>query len=1505
MLMEIADRDLVITYLIYGVCLVLLVAGLLLLARRRAPRNRAQERASRTEPNGTAAALERMVAERTQALTGSLASLQRERALADNLLNSVPAIVLLLTPDGAIERVNPYFEKLTGYRLDEIRGKDWFTTFIPERERSRILKLFKRAASGSPTRSNVNAIRLRNGEERLIDWSDSLIRDAEGTVVSLLAVGHDVTVPKQTETLLRESEAKYRGLIEGLDEMMFRMHLADGRYEYVSPSAERVIGISAETLLADPMHIARVIHPNSRPFFETAWAELQGGHVRPLYEYEIVDSRGQERWIVQSNSAVRDPSGKLIAIEGVCRDATDQKRIEQRLRESEELYRSLYESMRDAFVLVRMDGRIVDCNPAYQQMLGYSKEELCRLTYMDLTPKLWHEMEKQIVKEQLLTRGYSDIYEKEYRRKDGSVFPIEIRAFLRRGADGGMIGSWAIVRDISARKEIERELRRSRELLENAVAVAGVGIFDHDLIADTIYGSPQLRETCGWSPEEPLTMEEFKDRIHPEDRDRVLEAVMRSHDPAGSGRFEVEHRIRRRDTTVRWLSARGQTFCESTGGEVRPVRTIGAVLDVTMHHAAEEALRESEGRLRQAQSMAKVGNWTLDIASGQLWWSDEVFGIFGIDQDQFGASYESFLAAIHPDDRDAVSKAYETSVANRTSYQITHRLRMPDGGIKWVEERCQTTYDGEGKAVRSSGTIQDITERIEAEQEIRQRESWLRAILENSPAEIVLKDRDLKLIAASKNVAEERGSTMRDVIGKTTHDFFPPDIAAIYEAADRKVLESNEAVHQDVREIGQDGERYIHNVKFPLRDDTGRTIGIGSLSTDVTEFKRIGRGMQALSTELIALEGPAFYELAAMRLAQLLDVDFSFITRIDAQHIGEARTIAMVENRTLRPNETYNLAGTPSEAVVKGRSCIVEQGAQARFPADLYLAGKGIEAYAGEPLVDQGGQVLGHVAVMSRRPFRDVPIVGTLLKIFSVAIAAAVVRERNRRQYIDLFEFAPSGMVMVDRQGRIALINHQSEEMFGWTRSELLGKPIEILVPPERRTAHEAHRARYYADSKKRQMTSGRAVLRARRKDGTEFPVEIDLAPVQSESGTMIAAAVRDVTNRQLLEAELAQATKMEAIGKLTGGMAHDFNNYLGVIIGNLDLLRERSIPDAGARKLIAAALAGALRGAEVTQSLLAFARRQPLDVDCVDLNSRVLGIAKLLARTLGKGTKIVTKLAPDLWSVKVDGAQLDSCIVNLAGNARDAMPEGGTVTISTKNVRLDELYAKASPGVAVGDYVLVEVSDTGGGMTEEVQARAFEPFFTTKGPSHGSGLGLSMVYGFVKQSGGHIKLYSEVGHGTSVRIYLPRGYLEAGTRPDTPPIETVPHGSGEVVLVVEDNQDLREASMAQLALLGYNVLEADGSEAALAAIERGGKRVDLLFTDVVMPGSLDGYELAKAVTAHNPDIRVLLASGFPGETLSRSENHERKWQLLRKPYRMEELGKAAHAALHQAPPRG
>jgi CheY-like chemotaxis protein len=374
---------------------------------------------------------------------------------------------------------------------------------------------------------------------------------------------------------------------------------------------------------------------------------------------------------------------------------------------------------------------------------------------------------------------------------------------------------------------------------------------------------------------------------------------------------------------------------------------------------------------------------------------------------------------------------------------------------------------------------------------------------------------------------------------------------------------------------------------------------------------------------------------------------------------------------------------------------------------------------------------------------------------------------------------------------------------------------------------------------------------------------------------------------------------KMEAVGQLTGGVAHDFNNLLGIIIGNLDIAAEQAASDPQQREIILEALNGALRGAELTRRLLAFSRKQPLQPAVVDLNQGLPQIAGMLRRTLGEQVTVELHPGPTLWPVKVDPAQLDEAILNLAINARDAMPKGGTVSIETLNVRLDHDYAAANPDAAPGEYVQLSVSDTGTGMSAEVIERCFEPFFTTKGIEKGTGLGLSMVYGFVKQSGGHIKIYSELGHGTSVKVYLPRSDGDAIGRARAANGDDAPAQGTELVLMVEDNKDLRVVTLKQLTDLGYRTLEAENAHAALKILAER-PDVDLLFTDIVMPGGMTGTELAREARRLYPKLKILLTSGYTARAMANGFHDIEGLELLNKPFRKRDLAQRLRTVLER-----
>jgi PAS domain S-box-containing protein len=481
---------------------------------------------------------------------------------------------------------------------------------------------------------------------------------------------------------------------------------------------------------------------------------------------------------------------------------------------------------------------------------------------------------------------------------------------------------------------------------------------------------------------------------------------------------------------------------------------------------------------------------------------------------------------------------------------------------------------------------------------------------------------------------------------------------------------------------------------------------------------------------------------------------------------------------------------------------------------------------------------------------------------------------------------------------RYLLINAAGERLLGRDRSEILGKTERDLFPPdEAATVVEANKA-VAASGQPRTLTDRKLTA------GSDVrTVETRMVPLAIGNGgpVMILAIIRDISERRSREEQLRQLQRLDAVGRLTGGVAHDFNNLLAIIQGNSELLRSQLEDGSAAAEMSDDVIGAAERGAELVRRLLAFARMQHLEPEPVDLNIRLPNILGLLERSLGENVTVQIKPAKRLWRAIVDPTQVDDALVNLAINARDAMPDGGTLTIETRNVSLDEDYSAHHVEVTAGDYVMLAVSDTGTGMPPDVIARAFEPFFTTKEEGKGTGLGLSQVFGWIKQSGGHIKIYSEVGYGTTVKLYLPRAKGRS-TEKEAEAETTTPTGD-ETIFVVEDNPKVRITVIRQLAGLGYKTVEAESGDRALELVEEG-LAFDLLLTDVVMPGGITGYQLADQLRARRPGLRVLFTSGYT--ELAASDGHStRNDPLLSKPYRKQDLGRMVRAVLDGPPPNG
>ena len=494
-------------------------------------------------------------------------------------------------------------------------------------------------------------------------------------------------------------------------------------------------------------------------------------------------------------------------------------------------------------------------------------------------------------------------------------------------------------------------------------------------------------------------------------------------------------------------------------------------------------------------------------------------------------------------------------------------------------------------------------------------------------------------------------------------------------------------------------------------------------------------------------------------------------------------------------------------------------------------------------------------------------------------------------------ETAVDGFILIDSRGRILLFNPACERLFGYRADEVFQENVKLLMPQTYSLHHDDYLRNFLRTGERKIIGIGREVV-GRRKDGSTFPMDLSVGEAKQDGESIFVGIIHDLTERKLTERQLQQAQKMEMVGQLSGGIAHDFNNLLTVIVGNAEYLSEQLKSRLDLRQLADDICQAGERGAELTRRLLAFSRRQLLRPRAIDCHELIASTCKLLKRTLRENIEVTTAFNADAIFAFADSGQLESAVLNLALNAQDAMAAGGRLTISTGIASLDDNDQGVHPDIESGEYAMIAVTDNGEGMTSDVAARAFEPFFTTKEVGKGSGLGLSMVYGFVKQSNGHVSIYSEPGLGTTVRIYLPNVTLN-GSRSSSQPAadeDALPRGN-ETILVVEDDPFVRSSVILRVESLGYKVvLAVDGREAVMKL--RTNPEIDMLFTDIVMPGGMSGWEVAELAQQMRPGLPTVFTSGYALEALVDQGRAPVKSIVLTKPYRKAELAHRLREAL-------
>ena len=775
-----------------------------------------------------------------------------------------------------------------------------------------------------------------------------------------------------------------------------------------------------------------------------------------------------------------------------------------------------------------------------------------------------------------------------------------------------------------------------------------------------------------------------------------------------------------------------------------------------------------------------------------------------------------------------------------------------------------------GEIIGAAKIARDVSEERRAQAALVREMEERRQIFETSLDLIVVTDRSGLLLHVSPSVKDILGYAPDEMVGRNAIDFIYP--------GDLHNTRNEMRLARSGRAMRNFECRYVH------RD--GRIVSLswtGMWSEPVQKHFFSGRDM---TEQKIAEE--------KFRLA----VDASPVGILMTDGAGEI-VLANAETERMFGYDRGDLLGRTVET-------LVPDGLRARHAAhrhaftalsDSHRMGPGREL---QGLRKDGSQFPLEIGLNPIHTPHGLLVLGMLVDVTESRKAKEELldSERMARGIIDT---ALDAFVQMDETGAVVEWNRQAEAVFGWSRAEAVGRRLAELIVPQRYRGRHSYGLAQYLQRGTSAVLGRRFEIEALRRDGKEIKIELSVTALRRRGGHMFNAFVRDLTDKIAADEHLRQAQKMETIGQLTGGIAHDFNNILTVITGTIEILEEGVAEDPGLATIARMIDEAALRGAELTQRLLAFARRQPLQPRTTDINTLIVDAAKLLRPTLGEHIEIESAFDEEAWPALVDPGQLSNALINLAVNARDAMPEGGKLVLETGNVQLDENYARMHDEVASGPYVMIAVSDTGHGIPAGIRDKVFDPFFTTKGTGKGTGLGLSMVYGFVKQSNGHIKIYSEEGHGTTIKIYLPRAGSEADAAV-TAQAPTALEGGTETILVVEDDPLVRNYVATQLNSLGYTTLTAANATEALEYID-GVKSFDLLFTDVIMPGSINGRQLADEAKRRRPGLKVLYTSGYTENAIVHHGRLDPGVMLLPKPYRKADLARMVRTALARETP--
>jgi PAS domain S-box-containing protein len=899
-----------------------------------------------------------------------------------------------------------------------------------------------------------------------------------------------------------------------------------------------------------------------------------------------------------------------------------------------------------------------------------------------------------------------------------------------------------------------------------------------------------------------------------------------------------------------------------------------------------ERLRDINDSLHRTQEIANIGTWELDLTGNSLYWSDEVYRIFGYKPQEFPANYQAFLDAVHPGDRDMVNHAYTSSLkTGARKYEIEHRVVQKNtGAVRYVHEKCEHVRDGDGKVIMSRGMVQDITARKQIEKALQQSEVHFRSIINASPVPFALNDNSGNILYLNPAFTSTFGYDLMDI--PTLTEWWArayPD-----ENYRQQVKWQWQQNMETSISTGKPFEAF--EVHIICKDGSQRTV-LAEATSLADNFKGV---------HLVIL-----YDISERKLAQMRVTDSEQRLRLatEAAEIGIWQWNVKT-NRIHWDAQMFRMYGLPPTAdgfvdyADWSLSVVPEDlpAQEAMLNETVRTAGRGKREYRIYRRNDRAMRTIQAFDVVRTDNTGAAEwVIGTNLDITERKQAELRVRKQKEEQQTILNSMIDA-VITIDEEGTILTYNTAAEVMFGYMAEEAIGRNVNILMPDDIAKQHDGYLRAYINGGPAKVVGIGRE-LTARRKTGERFPLRLSVADLprgQNELRRFVGTCHETTQEKQQQEI-IKRTQKMDALGKLTGGVAHDFNNMLGVILGYAEMLQSALENDPKKSKYVREIYLAGERAKKLTSKLLVFSRKTSGDMEIVDLNNVLRDTQHMLEKTLTARIQLILNLANDVWPVLLDKSGLEDAVLNMSINAMHAMPHGGKFTVVTENVSLGEADAGLLQ-LTAGDYVELSLIDTGMGMDEDTRQRMFDPFFSTKGEM-GTGLGMSQVYGFVQQSRGAITVESAPGRGTRISIYIPRHIGKTNhvaANGESAGIKK-PSGSG-IILVVDDEKSLAAMAAEILESHGYRVFTANSGIDALKILEQ--EPVDLVLSDIVMPG-MDGYQLATQIAQQYPAIKIQLTSGYtdqrdPG---AHTELHKNR---LHKPYTSAVLLQTVKALLEQ-----